>query len=289
MVLAADLVVGLAVIAALAVGLFLLTARWAERLSPWACNVAAIAVVAGLFFYIRHVWYDPRLAGWLPLTNLIVVGNWLPLFAAVIASLVWRRNAHLPRRRLITVGGLAICSSLAVLFPLLGSAPQCGNRWDNLGTCLQTTERTCSPACAATLLRRHGIAATEQEMAELCLTRTGTSWQGLYRGLKHKTAGTAWDVQVVSGSAEELALLPRGPAILSVGLSESAPANSDFTREFGWVPGVNHSVILEGFNSHGCATIADPSLPMCREQWDAETLRTLWRGYAIRLVNREPR
>ena len=35
-------------------------------------------------------------------------------------------------------------------------------------------------------------------MAELCLTRRGTSWMGLYRGLKLKTEGTPWKVEMVS-------------------------------------------------------------------------------------------
>jgi hypothetical protein len=281
-----DLVIGLTVLALLAVGLFLLTAGASRRVSPLTCDIAAVLVVAGLFFYIRHLWYDPRLASWLPVSSLIVVGNWLPLFAAVIAGLVWRRTAHLGHRRLFTVAELSMCSALAAAFPLVGSAPRCENQWDKLGTCLQTTDRTCSPACAATLLSRHGIAATEQEMAELCLTRRGTNWQGLYRGLKLKTAGTPWDVEVISGPADRLAQLG-GPAILSVGLADSASANTDFTREFGWVPGVNHSVVLDGFSTLGYAQIADPAMPMCREQWDEETLRTLWRGHAIRLVPRD--
>jgi len=74
--------------------------------------------------------------------------------------------------------------------------------------------------------------------------------------------------------------------ILSVGLDGAAPADSEFTREFGWVPGVNHSVVLEGFSSNHCANIADPAQEMSREQWDAKTLRTLWRGCAFRLVRR---
>jgi hypothetical protein len=74
--------------------------------------------------------------------------------------------------------------------------------------------------------------------------------------------------------------------IVSVGLDRGAPANTDFTREFGWVPGVNHSVVVERFSSNGSAVIADPACDMCREQWGADTLRTLWRGYGIRLMRR---
>jgi hypothetical protein len=217
---------------------------------------------------------------------LIVIGNWLPLFAAVVAGLVWQRTVLVPLRRAVTCTGLVGCATFAALFPVLGLTPRCENRWDELGTCLQTTPYTCSPACAATLLRRYGIDATEAEMAELCLTRRGTSWQGLYRGLKLKTAGTAWDVQVCDVSADELQRLHGGPMILSVGLAANAPVSSEFTREFGWVPGVNHSVVLESWQYGGLAIVADPSQEMSREHWDRDTMELLFRGTVLRLVPR---
>jgi peptidase C39-like protein len=282
-----DLVVGYVALGALALGLFLLTSRAARHHRPLALDGAALLTVAALFAYIRWVWYSPRLAELLPFSNLIVVGNWLPLFAAVLAGLVWARITAAPLRRSIVASALAACGILAAIFPLLGRAPACEDRWDRLGTCLQTTDHTCSPACAAMLLRKHGIEATEQEMAVLCLTRRGTSWQGLYRGLKLKTAGTDWDVQVCQGPVGELARLRGGPMILSVGLESGDSPHSEFTREFGWVPGVNHSVVLESMHPSGTAIIADPSQEMSREHWDRKTLVTLWRGSALRLVKRD--
>jgi hypothetical protein len=74
--------------------------------------------------------------------------------------------------------------------------------------------------------------------------------------------------------------------IASVGLDRYSTASPEFTREFGWVPGVNHSIVVEGVSRSGCLIVADPSVPLCREQWDDETVRTLWRGYAMRLVPR---
>jgi hypothetical protein len=281
-----DLIVGYAAIAAGAVIVFLATVWSARRLSPRAVDLVSVVVVAAMFLYIRQVWYHPVIAEWLPLSNLIVVGNWLPLFSAAIAGLVWRRTAPAPQRRMLTLSALAGSATLAAVFPLLGSAPQCSDKWDRLDTCLQTTNQTCSAACAATLLRRYGIAASEQEMAELCLTRRGTSWQGLYRGLKLKTAGTEWDVQVCQCTADDLRRMHAGPQILSVGLTADAPANSEFTREFGWVPGVNHSVVLESYDRSDMAVISDPSQEMSREHWDRDTLRTLYRGTILRLVRR---
>jgi hypothetical protein len=281
-----DLAVGYAALAAGSAALFVLSARASRRLPPRAVDGATLLAVAGLLLYIRYVWYHPLLAEWLPFSNLIVVGNWLPLFSAMIAGLVWRRTADHPHRRRLTMLGLVGCGALAAIFPLLGTTPKCGHRWDGLETCLQTTNYTCSAACAATLLKRHGIDATEQEMAELCLTRRGTSWQGLYRGLKLKTASTPWDVQVFQCSADEVPRWQGSPLILSVGLAAGEPANSEFTREFGWKPGVNHSVVLEKFQFGGQAIISDPTQEMSREHWDRDTLHLLHRGTVVRLVKR---
>ena len=281
-----DLVVGYAVLAAVSAAL-LLGAIWiAGRLPRSGIDLLAVAAVAALLAYIRYVWYHPALAEWLPYSNLIVVGNWLPLFSAIIAGLVWQRTVCSPARRSLLLFGLASCGVLAAVFPILGNTPTCGHSWDGMGTCLQTTRQTCSAACAATLLERHDIDATEQEMAQLCLTRRGTSWQGLYRGLKLKTEGSEWDVEVVQCTAQELSRLKDSPLILSVGLAADAPQNSEFTREFGWVPGVNHSVVLEAFQQGGLAIISDPSQEMTREHWDQETLQMLHRGTVVRLVKR---
>src|SRR4029453_3823915 len=86
-----DLVVGYAVIAAVALGLFVATAHAASHHGWRVLDAAALFAVFGLFAYIRWVWYDPRLAQWLPYSNLIVVGNWLPLFSSALAGLVWGR------------------------------------------------------------------------------------------------------------------------------------------------------------------------------------------------------
>lgn len=73
--------------------------------------------------------------------------------------------------------------------------------------------------------------------------------------------------------------------ILSVGLPGNQSAENALSREFGWIPGSNHSVVLLGFNDDGSAEIADPSLPFCREKWSPEMLQTLCAA-AVRLVPR---
>lgn len=280
-----DLYVGCAIVATAAIGVFLLTHYATRSLSLMASNFLAFLTVLLIVCYIREFWYDAKMARWLPFTNLIVVGNWLPLMAAVLAALAYD---HLPAprfRKYFSAAALAFVSIITLVYPLLGTVPVCGNHWDTSGVCRQTTDFTCSPAAAATLLRMHGIATTEQEMANLCLTRHGTSWPGLYRGLKLKTAGTPWDVEVVDCSAEELPQYAETPLILSVGLVRNARVDANFSREYGWQPGVNHSVLMLGLKQDAIQ-IADPSQPFATETWNRETLQLLWRGLAIRLVPR---
>ena len=178
---------------------------------------------------------------------------------------------------------LQMVAMVVVLFPLSGSAPQCGNLWRD-GVCLQTTRSTCSAASAATLLELHGIHATEQEMAELCLTRRGTNWMGLYRGLKKKTAGTDWDVEVFTGTADDLRLL-NTPAILSVGLAQDSQADSIYQTELGWRPGMRHSVVLFGFVTD-LVDIGEPTPDAGRERWTGSDLQAVYLGQGMRLVSR---
>jgi ABC-type bacteriocin/lantibiotic exporter with double-glycine peptidase domain len=221
----------------------------------------------------------------LPFASLIVLGNWFLPVMGFLAGIVWRRVPGGVWRKSISVVALGVSGGYATLAPLLGRAPDCRDNWEH-GVCVQTTNKTCTPACAATLLSWHGIPAREQEMAELCLTRDGTTWQGLYRGLKLKTVGTPWDVQVVQCESERLKELSGSPLILSVGLERDVSADREYETEWGWTPGVRHSVVLRGFTVDGQAEIADPAPNSTFERWSPETLRVLWRGTAVRLVPR---
>ena len=127
----------------------------------------------------------------------------------------------------------------------------CGNRWDQQGICRQTTPYTCTPACAATVLKMHGIPATEQELAELCLTRRGTTWQGLYRGLKRKTANTPYEVEVLSRSADSLRRLTPDCMVLTVGLPHGADVDPIYEQQYSWT---------RGHDAHG------PVVRLCSER-----------------------
>jgi hypothetical protein len=281
-----DLYWGLALLAGVSIGVFLLTAKLAQHLSANSRSWLALSLVLGMIVYSCVLWQSPMLVQWLPLANLIVVGSWFPIFMSALGGCVWSTPSEYGIRRAVLVVALATSGMLAAAWPLLGDAPRCDQLRAPSGFYLQTTKYTCSAASAATLLSMHGIPASEQEMAHLCLTRTGTSWLGLYRGLKLKTAGTKWDVEVVYGDLRQLVHDGTRPAIIEVGLSNVAHVDATFREEYGWEPGRRHSVILSRLKATGDGEVIDPMPLIGREQWDRETFNLLWRGTAMRLVER---
>jgi hypothetical protein len=216
----------------------------------------------------------------LPFSNLIVLSNWQPLLVSALAGLLWHRlPAQVWRKSTVTVALVAACL-LSVYRPILAQPPAMHDRWDG-PVCLQTSQASCSPAAAATLLRAHGINSTEQEMALLCLTSSdGTQMLGLYRGLKLKTRGTPWDVYMFSGGAID-DLRGMGPLLLSVELRPEVGAVREL-QGGGWMVGVPHSVVLMGFIGDSRVAIADPSFG--RQIWTLDELRLLWHGDGVRLV-----
>jgi hypothetical protein len=106
---------------------------------------------------------------------------------------------------------------------------------------------------------------------------------GLYRGLKLKTRGTAWDVAVLSGDLETLRREPR-PVILSVRLDPGPGVDARYERQWGWAAGVDHTVVFFGFREDDKTDVGDPAVG--REHWREEDVRVLWHGKGLRLVPR---
>ena len=237
--------------------------------------------------YVLHVWNTAILAPWLPWSNVVVLSNWFPFAAAFYAGITWTHGYGTSRRRIIFGGLLLLTSAWSVAEPLVGSPPRCDDRWIARGrVCLQTSPVTCTAAAAATLLGHHNIPAEESEMARLCLTRRGegTTWQGLYRGLSLKTAGTDLEVEVLDCDLDQLMKLTE-PAILSVGLDASKPFPEIYTKKWGWQPGIRHSVVLLRWLPRGHALIADPSVGI--EIWSPADLEILFRNRIVRLSEHE--
>lgn len=264
-----------------------LTRHRSGRRLEWLVAATTFAVIG----YVAFLWDNILLARVLPFSNLIVLGNWFPPLLGFLAGLAWNGVSGSWWKKSIYLVGMLVLAVGALVKPLRGNVPDCGDRWQN-GVCLQTTPHTCSPCCGATILAHAEIETSEQEMANLCLTRQGTLWQGLYRGLKRKTADTDWDVEVFTGDVEDLRQqVQTGPVILTVGVPDE-PVDEIYTTQYGWSPGELHSVVLfdfdatEGSEDDQRVEMGDPSVEDGREQWSVTDLRVLYRGRGLRLVPR---
>jgi len=279
-----DLYLGFAVLLALSVGAFCAAQRWPRATSRGKGHLLMVCTLLATAAFAVFLRDNILLARCLPFSNIIVLGNWFPIATAVLAGLAWRHSTGGWVRRSWPAVGLALVGGYAGVQPLLGKTPICGDRWDQDQICRQTTPHTCAPACAATVLKMHGIPATEQELADLCLTRTGTTWQGLYRGLKRKTVGTPYDVEVFSCSAADLPKLTPDCMILTVGLRRGAKVDPIYEQQYSWTRGVMHAVLLFDFVGKDRVAMADPDVG--KEQWTVSDLQVLFQHRGLRLVRR---
>jgi len=281
-----DLVFSLILIAIVSSAAFAVTARCSRSLPEFVRNgIGTMAILAGGVYFV-FVWNQPVLSEIVPVSGLMVLGNWFPIFASILAGIVWSGKAG-ATRRVVPAVLLGMVSAVGLVAPLVGELPVCGESWSG-DVCLQTTPYTCSPASAATLLRVHGIDATESEMAELCLTRKGTNWMGLFRGLSKKVAGSPWKVEVFDVPVGGKTSSPKTPAILVACLpADVQNAHSRELRETcGWLPGQAHSVVYLGDLTDDLLIVGDPTVG--RELWRRDDLNTLWTGRGLRLVERDP-
>ncbi len=220
----------------------------------------------------------------LPLRDLALFGNQTPLAAGLFAGLALGA-AGLPWwRRMLVAALLVLVADIAVCWPLLRPIPVTADLWSD-DACLQTTESTCAPAAAATLLRLSGITADEATLARWCLTsQAGTTHWGLWRGLRALSDGTPWAVR--AGDPGVDAVLAGPPAIVSVVLTKDLDRRDPrYRKEWGWILGQPHAVVYLGPGSKpGLVRIADPKVGV--EEWDESGLRELWNGQAFWLVRR---
>jgi hypothetical protein len=77
-------------------------------------------------------------------------------------------------------------------------------------------------------------------------------------------------------------------ALLLVRLDRGADADPRYEAEWGWTPGVNHTVVFYGFGVNDgnpdSVGIGDPAAG--REHWNRDALRVLWHGEGLWLVKR---
>lgn len=281
--MAADLYLSLVIVWSLSVATYNVVRRQTAYLDSVQRTWAAVCVMVAGAVYVVFIRDHVMLATLLPFSGLVVFSNWFPVLCAAMAAVSWQPKMTSRLRRFLPVVALSCLGIFASVQPFTGQAPRCSDTWDN-DICLQSSWYSCSAACAATLLKLYEIDATETELTKLCLTRKGTTWQGLFRGLTLKTQATDWKVAVDNPSVEELHLREALPAIISVGIPTGANVDPIYEQLYGWPPGQMHSVVLLSIHSDGRPEIADPSIG--REFWSPDDLRVLYRGTALRLVAR---
>jgi len=259
-----------------------------RRLHKRAIAPAGLALAAAFIGFILALRGRVEWLSVIPLADAVIYCDWTPILGAAVIGFAWSHIPGKPRRKLMTLVPLAGLTLWLAYGTLLRPTPHCNDSWQG-DVCLQTSESSCSAACAATLLRGAGQPATEAELARLCLTCDprgsepgGTTLHGLYRGLKLKTAGTALRVDARRITIEDLLREGSGPWIISVGLTNQQAADPIYREQYGWSPGMRHSVVLFRQVTADRVEIGDPSVG--REQWSLDDLRILWRGDAVRLV-----
>lgn len=282
-----DIYFGMCLMLLLAAACFALTRRAVRGLPLVACDLLACLIVAAICAYIRWLWDDVRMARWLPFSNLIVVGNWYLPLAGILAGLAWQRIEQSPPRRWAVLLLLLASSLYASIKPVWGVPPRCEQQWDETpGGRLyyQTTHSTCAAAAAATMLSLHGISTNEQEMAELCLTRDGTTWKGLFRGLLLKTSSSPWTVEAFQGNFKDLVRIAERPIVLCARLPGNHPRALAYQREWGWIPDTAHTVVMIRSVRPGEFVVHDPVAGS--EIWTEEEIQALWTGNGMRFVPR---
>jgi hypothetical protein len=189
-----------------ALSLFCIGNRLARRLEPGLLSFLLVgtgvaAAVPGVVFasyYLKvlgePIWlYEFRS---LPFTELTAGGS------GFFAGLLHGRYSDKPRFRRVAgrwffPGVLLIGLLVPYVKPILRPA-----RWDLFqdrwsdGVCLQTSESSCGPACAATLLKMLGMSATEKDLAREAFTsRSGTENWYLARAIRRRKMGVRFLLQ----------------------------------------------------------------------------------------------
>ncbi|TWT83236.1 hypothetical protein CA13_47010 [Planctomycetes bacterium CA13] len=246
--------------------------------------LAITLVVSAMFAFLFYAAGRLFWARWIENSAVIEWSNWTPLLAAAAAGWVFRLPQTPLWRRVGLSLLLGLAAVLAGLWPFLGiwlrPATPAGHQLAQ-GITLQTSWATCSPAAASTFLRAGGIEATEQDLIPLCLTdSSGTPTLGLYRGVKLMANQNGRDVQAVSMTLDQLESDDDWPVLIMVKLPEFGVDLSLYADQWGWIPGLGHTVVALGRTPQGHFVIGDPSVG--RELWTRENLEVLWHGDAIR-------
>ena len=286
-----DLLLPITIMLLLSIGVGIIATGLKSRFSQRALQGLTIVLMTSFIIFITAIRGRAELLRILPLADAIIYADWTPIFAFAFIGCGWGQIPGSALRKSLLLFPLAILTLWLTYGSLMRSTPQCHENWQN-GVCIQTSEASCSAACAATVLVHHRIPATEAEMVRHCLTCVpqgrepgGTTIHGLYRGLCRKTAASGLRVETHTGNLHRLLEPGSGPWIISVGLTSRTAADPIYSEQYGWSPRMRHSVVLFRQVTSDRVEIGDPSVG--REQWTLDDLSVLWLGDAVRICGSE--
>jgi len=279
-----DLWIAIAVMTFLAI---LAAALVATRLYSATGQSTMFGLTVSTFGMVIFLLYGSGQLFWarvIPVSAAIIYSNLAVIFAAMAAGWAWRLP-NTPRWRRGTLATLlSISSGIAILWPLLAIAlrppPPGGDQWSQ-GVAMQSSWATCSPAAAATLFRGEDILVSEAEMIPLCLTDyAGTPTLGLYRGIKLIADRHDRKVVLLDGGLNRLVADDDWPVLLSVRLPFGVE-DRRFADQWGWIPGMGHSVVILGRTDANHFIVGDPAVGL--ELWSKADLDLLWQGVGMRV------
>ncbi|MDM4017801.1 cysteine peptidase family C39 domain-containing protein [Roseiconus lacunae] len=223
--------------------------------------------------------------------------NWLPIFLSFTAGLAtnacslrrsWRAGTSLAML-FLAIGFLVQPVVRPNLYPITLASQ---TTWQN-NVCLQSSESSCGPAAAATLLRHHSLlpwaknrlgwseASSEAMMADACLTSGhGTSSLGLVRGLRLATEGSQFSVAVADDDPRHWQTRNQLPNLAVICFRGSG--HGDTVRRLLGTDGDAHAVMVHGRTPDGLWKVADPAVGW--RYFQDDEFRRVFTGEAIYLA-----
>ncbi len=248
---------------------------------PWRKGIA-VGVIAFILVHIFVLSNSIRWVDWLGVKAVIIYSNLSILLNGILSGFVWGNRKLSGLRRSTAIGLLMFLAYLPTVYQIYPMEVPYHDIWKD-DICIQSSYTSCVPAAAATLLKYYGIDSTEEEMARLCLTRyEGTPLLGLYRGMRIKTDGSIYQVDIGKATIQQLQDDIGLPAIVIISLDEETNRRKPaYSENDGFIVGGAHSVVLFEWADDDHINVGDPSIG--REIWNLETLNDLWDGEYIRL------
>jgi hypothetical protein len=278
-----DLYLAASLIALISLGAMIVGTRVGRQASHRTQFIVQLSVLLVGILYTFCAWNRPVLTQLLPHTGLIVLANWHPVIGSFFAGMYFTSSRVMLCRRMLVGTATLGLAGYSIIAPLAGHPPECIPSSASRILVSQSTPHTCSAAVAASLLRLHGIPATEGTMAELCLTREGTHWLGVYRGLKLMTRNSRWDVVVQPFSCAAARRLGRRPAIFAVNIDTEDIGTS---VEHGFCDNAGHSVLALGPSNGAGVVVFDPAPTYGIETWNKAMFDCVSSGVMLSLVAR---